>query len=95
MNLNLCFVHKLCIGLEDISLADENECGVEEEEMGGCNFGAEHVVNGFDELEQINFKNISPDDIMMYHFPDCGVAYICFTIGMPMLKIFQPEKARS
>lgn len=67
-------------------MVDENKCGTNEEEIGGienydgggCNFPAEHAVNCIDELEQINFKNVSPEDILMYHFPNCDVVLMFY-----------------
>jgi hypothetical protein len=43
--------------------------------MYGCSFDDEFAVDCTTDFEKINFKELSSDEIMMYHFPDRLVAF--------------------
>jgi len=43
--------------------------------MYGCNFDDEFAVDCTNDLDKINFKELSYDEIMMYHFPDREFAF--------------------
>lgn len=73
-------------GLEDLSLSDDNFNDKSEEdtqysdnrEVFGCTFDDDHAVNGLDDLYKINLKDMKAGDVMRYHFPDLGVAFMFY-----------------
>lgn len=44
----------------------------------GCNFDDEHDVDCLNDIEKINFKETSSEEIMRYHFPDREVAFLFY-----------------
>jgi hypothetical protein len=65
---------------------DGLEVETEEEEMessrteglGGCCFEDEKAVNSLDDIIRIDFKELSIDSIMKYHFLDVDVAFMFY-----------------
>jgi hypothetical protein len=45
------------------------------EGVGGCIFGEVYVVNCLEDISKINFKELSQEDLMRYHFLDLEVAF--------------------
>lgn len=72
-------------GLEDISLSDEDEDEIGEEDIGcdtefvgGCNFDDANAVNGVEDLWKFNMKQLLASDLMRFHFADRGVAFMFY-----------------
>ncbi|MCI32560.1 protein FAR1-RELATED SEQUENCE 5 [Trifolium medium] len=48
------------------------------EGLGGCRFDDEKAVNSLDDITHIDFKELSIDAIMKYHFLDVGVTFMFY-----------------
>lgn len=44
----------------------------------GCNFDSETALDSKIDIEKLNIKEISSDEIMRYHFPDRDVAFMFY-----------------
>ncbi|MCI39426.1 hypothetical protein A2U01_0060657, partial [Trifolium medium] len=72
-------LHNLLMGQAEIP-DDAPEVETEEdtkssktEGLGGCCFDDEKAVNSLDDITRIDFKELSIDALMKYHFLDVGV----------------------
>ncbi|RHN81800.1 putative transcription factor FAR family [Medicago truncatula] len=71
-------------GSSNRSLSESDGCSPGEdfeetnEEGVGCNFKDETAVDSVTDLEKINFKETSIENLMRYHFPDREVAFMFY-----------------
>ncbi|KAL5075347.1 hypothetical protein RYX36_014331, partial [Vicia faba] len=64
---------------EDGSLSSEEDAGDNNSKAGGCIFYDKIIINCVSGLEKIDFKEISSEQIMQYHFSVVKLR-LCFTI---------------
>jgi hypothetical protein len=61
-------------GQEDVADGDDAECS-RTDTIEGCIFSEVNAVNSLEDISKINFKHLSDEDVMRYHFLDLDVAY--------------------
>jgi hypothetical protein len=70
------------MGSSSCSESVENSLDEEMEDIDnlyfGCNFDAEIALDCKIDIEKLNIKKITSDEIMRYHFPDRDVAFMFY-----------------
>jgi hypothetical protein len=77
-------------GQDDVGDGDDAECS-RTDTIEGCIFSEVNAVNSLEDISKINFKHLSDEDVMRYHFLLSLLSAIFFPSASSAIGSHQPN----